>query len=1229
MRNPNQHRTTNAANLPRHTERVDDMYRRIPLRISMIYFAISLLWVLVTAALVWGKEQEEQTFGVFVFNHLAFVLLTTGLIYWLCRRGFRIVDKSNSLIRAVADNTTDAVYVKDVHGNYIFCNEAAARLLGKTLPEVFHRDDTALREPESARKVIAWDRKIMETGERHSYEIDLSVGGKPRTHATTKSPYRNSDGSVIGVVGISRDITAQKQAEAELNAVQDRLNLTMQSVPIVICSFAMHPDGRVFMPYASPHIFNIYGLKPEDVADDFTPVIERIIEEDRPRVKETIRKSAETTSPWRCEYRVQHPDRGVLWVEGHSIPSRQHDGTLIWHGYISDITARKQDEEALIDSFRQLQISENRFRELADAIPQIVWVADESGKLTYVNAKTIEYTGMNVGDLLGSGWFQLIHPDDANQAIASWNETICTHHFLYDELRIRRADGQYRWHVSSTFPIRNSAGDVVEWYSTATDFEELKNVEQSLRVQHRLLRTVMSTARVGLIVINDDYEYEFANEAYAELVDREINQIVGHKMSEVIAAGWPQIKSNLDRVLAGEDLDYEVVLPPVPGTNVSRFYRAMSKPRMDETGRPMAVTVITDITELKESKRIVSESEERYRRLVELLPDAIYINVNNKISFCNAACARMFGAADPSQLIGKNPFELIPSEAHEHVRNRMATIFKTKEPAPPQRQKMIRLDGREIPVYVFATLITDGGEEGILACFNDLTERERATEVLHSVMGSVDDAIITINEHGVIQLSNPATERIFGHTASELIGNNLTMLMPQPYCDEHKQYIENYVRTGKAKVIGIGRQVDGKRRDGSIFPMELTVTEFQLDGNRHFTGVIRDITERKRLEQQFRQSQKMEAVGRLAGGVAHDFNNLLTVINGYASQMLSDLPADSAEREFAEEILDAGNRAASLTQQLLVLSRKSIVEQVNVDVNEIVEKTSKMLRRLIEEHIQLTVECDPNASQILAAPWQVEQVIMNLVINARDAMPHGGKLVVKTQNVTVSIDDAKIHPDVDPGRYVGLFVSDTGHGMSKEVQDKIFEPFFTTKGIGEGTGLGMSVVHGIVKQCGGGISIDSDMNVGTTFKILFPVATEVASSSKTVIVPQSSEGHETILLVEDQIAVRRIARIALVAKGYKVLEASKGPDAVRLSEGFCDPIDLLLVDVVMPEMGGQQLAEIMRQKRPGIRVLFMSGYTDDTALLRDVTKSAEVLVQKPFTAAALTRKVRAVLDGSI
>ncbi len=586
MRNPNQDRTMKTPKVTGANERVEAIHRHLPLRIATTYFAFSLLWILVTAGLGWSKTRSEQGLVAFLINHLAYILLTTGMIYWLCRRGFRLVENANALIRAVTDSTTDAVYVKDLNGDYLFCNEVAATLIATTSQDMFDHDDTELFEPESAQKVVDWDRKIIETGENFTYELDLSAGGRTRTFLTAKSPCRDSKGNVIGIVGISRDITEQKRAEAELNAEQARMNLTMESAPIVICSFASHPDGHTSMPYASPHISNIYGLKPEDVAHDFTPAFERIMEEDRLKILESIQQSVETMTPWRCEYRVQHPERGQLWVEGHSIPSRQKDGTLIWHGYISDITARKSDEKKLDESYRQMQISEKRFRELADVIPQIVWVADKEGKLTYVNVKTVEYTGMNAEDLLGSGWFNLIHPDDATQAIASWKETILTHHFLYDELRIRRADGQYRWHVASTIPIRNLAGDVVEWYSTATDFEELKNVEQSLREQHRLLRIVMSTARVSLIVVNEDYEYVFANEAYAELVGREINQIIGHKMSEVIAAGWSQIKSNLDRVLAGELLDYEVVLPPIPGTDVSRVYRALSKPRMDETGRP-------------------------------------------------------------------------------------------------------------------------------------------------------------------------------------------------------------------------------------------------------------------------------------------------------------------------------------------------------------------------------------------------------------------------------------------------------------------------------------------------------------------------------------------------------------------------------------------------------------------------------------------------------------------
>ena len=385
------------------------------------------------------------------------------------------------------------------------------------------------------------------------------------------------------------------------------------------------------------------------------------------------------------------------------------------------------------------------------------------------------------------------------------------------------------------------------------------------------------------------------------------------------------------------------------------------------------------------------------------------------------------------------------------------------------------------------------------------------------------------------------------------------------------------------------------------------------------------MTERKHLEAQFQQAQKMEAIGRLAGGVAHDFNNVLTIINGYSSLLLKDLPKDSPLRESAAAILDGGNRAAALTQQLLAFSRKAIVESTCLDLNVIVDKTMTMMRRLIEEDIQVTVVCDPNLPRINASPGQIEQILMNIVVNSRDAMPDGGTISIQTRAVTIGVNDRRHDPDLAPGRYAKLTITDTGHGMTHEIKEKIFEPFFTTKEVGKGTGLGLSVVHGVIKQCGGTVSVESQLNVGTTIEILLP-AVETVTAIESHPTYHSNAGHETILLVEDEDAVRKIVRIGLEKVGYKVLEASGGKRALQLVDQTTDQIHLLLVDVVMPEMGGPKLAEQLRRIRPGIRVLFMSGYTDDAVLQRGVQEAKEALLQKPFTAVALAKKVREILD---
>jgi nitrogen-specific signal transduction histidine kinase len=388
-----------------------------------------------------------------------------------------------------------------------------------------------------------------------------------------------------------------------------------------------------------------------------------------------------------------------------------------------------------------------------------------------------------------------------------------------------------------------------------------------------------------------------------------------------------------------------------------------------------------------------------------------------------------------------------------------------------------------------------------------------------------------------------------------------------------------------------------------------------------------DVTERKQLEEQLRQAQKMEAIGSLAGGVAHDFNNLLTIINGYSDLMQEQLPVGSPLHESLHNIGQAGQRAASLTRQLLAFSRKQVLEPKVLNLNATVTDTANMLQRLIGEDIELTTRLDPALGRVRADPGQIEQILINLAVNARDAMPHGGHLTIETTNTELDMSYTHAYPDLRTGPYVMLAVSDTGIGMDKATQSRIFEPFFTTKEVGKGTGLGLATVFGIVKQSQGHIAVYSEPDLGTIFRVYFPTVEQSSTASKTPPRLRAAlHGTETILLVEDEPALRTLARHVLEMHGYTVLEAGRGDEALRLAEAYQGTIHLVVTDVVMPVMGGRQLVEQLAMLQPNVKVLYQSGYTNDAVVQRGILLGETAFLQKPFTPNGLVQTVREVLD---
>jgi PAS domain S-box-containing protein len=506
-------------------------------------------------------------------------------------------------------------------------------------------------------------------------------------------------------------------------------------------------------------------------------------------------------------------------------------------------------------------------------------------------------------------------------------------------------------------------------------------------------------------------------------------------------------------------------------------------------------------------------------------------------------------------------------------------------------------------------------------------ERVRAEMECASLAVAIEqtaEAILITDLHGNIRYCNPAFERISGYSHAEALGRNPRFLKSGK---QSREFYEDLWKTITSGGVWSGRFIN-LRKDGSLCEQDATISPIRdASGNlTGFVGASRDVTEQVSLENQLRQAQKLESIGRLAGGVAHDFNNLLTVINGYSEMALARLPEGDSLRDLLLQIRKAGDRAAGLTRQLLAFSRKQVIDPRLVDLNELILESAGMLRRIVREDIEIATDLSPAAGHVMADPGQLNQILINLVLNARDAMPSGGRLTLRSARAELDAAEATSFPGIRPGPFSVMEVSDTGVGMSDEIQQKVFDPFFTTKAEGSGTGLGLSTVYGIVSQGGGWIKVESRPGMGATFRIGLPLLAPPDPAAPSAAPPSAGPaGTETILVVEDQEEVRRFVVAMLESFRYRTLEARSGEEAVALVERCSGPIHLVLTDVIMPGLTGKQTADRLKRVRPEMKVLFMSGYTDEVISREGLLDPGIDYLAKPFTAEALGRKIRTVL----
>lgn len=869
------------------------------------------------------------------------------------------------------------------------------------------------------------------------------------------------------------------------------------------------------------------------------------------------------------------------------------------------------------------------FEDIADAMPDMVWLADLDGGTTYHNRRILEYTGLPADITLGAGWERLVHPDDMLASRAAWLQSVETGEPFETQYRLRRHDGVYRRFLGRAHTQLDGSGQAIRWVGTCTDIEELRRTAE-------LLKAVANGTTDAVFVKDRDGKYLLANPATARFVGRADGDLLGRTDAELFDPDSARRVAERDRHVMNAGVA-ETEVEVLTAAGVTRTYLATKAPYRDEDGTIIGVIGITrDITDLKRSEESLRASEERQHLALRGAGGGAWDwNLDTGDMWWSPQMYELWGVQPGTPMGIAESLAAIHADDRESVHVAVGlAIDRGVDYRCEFRIHHPVLGERWMASYGQVARDESGHPTNLLGISLDVTERKRLADERDALLSRLQlqfermplayvqfDADLRVTDW------NPAAERIFGFEKDEVLGMGppYEKIVPVSFQAEVEPLLAR-IQAGDMSAHSVNPNLT---KDGRTITCEWFNTPL-LDEDGRFTGLLclaQDLTERLLLEEQLRQAQKMEAFGQLAGGVAHDFNNLLTIINGYSDIVLEALPPGDSNRELLVEVHKAGQRSAGLTRQLLAFSRQQVLALRVLDLNTVVGDTASMLRRVIGEDVKLSTATASGLWPVKADPGQIEQILLNLAVNARDAMPTGGKLTIETSNIELDEFYTASHPEARAGSHVLLAVSDTGCGMSAAVRSKIFEPFFTTKEPGKGTGLGLATVYGIVKQSGGHVNVYSEVGVGTSFKIYLPRAEQAGEEAKAdSVLPTLPRGTETVLVVEDDDAVRTLSRHILELAGYMVLEAASGDEALRVATGHTRRIDLLVTDVVMPGLGGRATAEQLAELHPGLQVLFVSGYTDDAVVRHGVLHDKVNFLQKPFTPALLASKVREILD---
>jgi PAS domain S-box-containing protein len=1130
---------------------------------------------------------------------------------------------NEQMLRAVFDGAMDAMLIARDDGHCVDANPAACLLFGLSRDELIGRRVSEFGAPG---EVMSTDSEpFVSHGRKRGEFVLMRADGERR-----QLEYSAVSSVLPGLhLSVLRDMTDSKAAEDKLRGAEQRLRTIVANAPIVL--FELDRDG----------IYTVYEGKgmeaPEPRSGDRVGLSAFAHFGKLPGAEQALRRAlAGEVSHW------EGPSRRGFF-EKILIPVLDGNGRVLSvTGLAIDVSTRRRAEAAL-------RASESRFRVMVENGSEAIWLMGPDRTILYASPATGRILGFAPSDVVGHTPTEWVVEEDRARVTAETAEVMLragSNRLM--EFRVRHRDGSIRWIEAMISNMLGEAAvgalvvnfrDITERHVAGAEIEESqRRLEEAQAIAHVGSWSSGATPQEEIV-----WSAECARIFARELHDPPTSQAFSHmvhpddrlrviSVSEAARASGVPCETEHRIVLPNGDVRWiyaRAVFELAPVASAEGGVAGGDRP--DDRNR--VVGVVQDITDRRRAEEARREAELRYRRLFEagiigvLVTDTAGVVLEANDTFI-ALVGYTRADVDARRLSWRN---LTPPEWHL-VQAPVTKQLEACGTAGPWEKEYIRKDGIRVPVLVGVAKLD---ANRFITVVTDLTDGRRAEERKTAVVNAALDAVVAIDGSGTITEFNPAAERMFGRITAEVVGHRLADTIIAPRLGDDGKGLARYLRPGNEHLVGERFEGTGLRCDGTAFPVEISVSRVGSQMGPSVVCFIRDLSEQRKAqvalrysEEQLRQAQKMEAIGSLAGGVAHDFNNLLSVILSYTSMILEDLPPTDPLREDLAEVQKAGLRATELTRHLLAFSRKQMLQPVVLEVNRVVSGVEKMLRRLLGEDVELCLHTSPLAGKIHADSGQVEQVIMNLVVNARDAMPRGGVLTLETSNVVLDGAYHAAHAGVPPGQYVMLAVTDTGIGMDAATQARIFEPFYTTKDKSKGTGLGLSTVYGIIQQSGGHVAVHSEPGEGTTFKVYLPRTDRPAEDQPSTPTQLASiRGDETILLVEDEDQVRNIMRAILRKHGYHVLEAHNAGDALLICEQFDTRIDMLLSDVVMPRMSGRQLADRLSPLRPEMKMLFVSGYTDDTIVHHGVLDPGIAFLAKPIMPESLLTKVRQVLDA--